>query len=276
MRGLRGLLVFAVLVVLPWWGLGFLPTPGAGSRVDAEPRGDAAGISDGPIVVELFTSQGCSSCPPADRLLGEIEGLVDGVEVVPLSFHVDYWNYLGWRDPFSSDRWSDRQRRYAKVLPAGRVYTPQLVVAGREHLVGSNPRTVRHALEEAARRTPSGAVDLLVDLDPGKKALEIRVAAEILHDDGVERDLWVAVRQSGLVTPVGRGENARRTLENDFVVRTFDKALSVPGEKGARKERRLRIDIDPEWSLEELGVVAFLQDPRSFGIDAAAWTPVLR
>src|SRR5690606_23106952 len=90
-----------------------------------------------PAVVEPFTSQGCSSCPPADALLPRLDDAAGPLEVVALAYHVDYWNDLGWRDPLSSPRWSERQRRYARRLPSGRVYTPQLVVAGREHVVGS-------------------------------------------------------------------------------------------------------------------------------------------
>src|SRR5512134_2402114 len=97
----------------------------------------AAGEQGKPrAVVELFTSQGCSSCPPADRLLAE---LGEDPAVLPLAFHVDYWDHLGWRDPFSSPRWSERQGRYARTLGRG-LYTPQLVVAGDQDVLGSNQR----------------------------------------------------------------------------------------------------------------------------------------
>src|SRR5262245_2326035 len=95
-----------------------------------------------PVVVELFTSQGCSSCPPADRLLGELvrDGAIADRPVIALSFHVDYWNRLGWTDPFSRPAWSARQQAYADAMRDGRVYTPQLVIAGRSHVVGSRRR----------------------------------------------------------------------------------------------------------------------------------------
>jgi hypothetical protein len=237
-----------------------------GPSLEGESPADSGSAGGHPVVVELFTSQGCSSCPPADRLLGEL-----GPEAIPLSFHVDYWNYLGWRDPFSSERWSERQRDYARRLPAGRVYTPQLVVAGRSHLVGSNAAAVRRALLEAAAAQPAGSVEL--ELTPTADAVEVRVAAEILAADGHRRDLWVALRQSGLVTPVASGENARRTLENDHVVRRFEKAFHLAGEKGAHAERRVRLALEADWPRDQLSVVAFLQR-EDWVIDGAAWAPV--
>jgi len=271
MRGFRGLVVFGLFIALPWLLLATFET--RKSTADPRPLQEGGSRSDGghgPIVVELFTSQGCSSCPPADRLLRELGQGSGGVEVVPLAFHVDYWNYIGWNDPFSAKRWSERQRKYARQLPAGRVYTPQLVVAGRAHLVGSDARSVERALAEAAQRIPAAVVTLEARMATGDRAVEVRVAAELVHADGVRRELWVALRQSGLVTPVERGENARRTLENDFVVRRFEQALTLPGNAGARQERRMSLEVEPEWDLEQLQVVAFLQAVDGLGIDGAA------
>lgn len=269
MQAMRGFVVLILLLTLPWVVLAMF-----GPRtLTAEPAADEVfgGLGrSGPLVVELFTSQGCSSCPPADRLLGELGTAENGVEVVPLAFHVDYWNYLGWRDPFSSKRWSQRQRDYARVLPGGRVYTPQLVVAGREHLVGSNARSVERALAKAARRAPSGTVALEAQALGEQRAVEVRVAAEMTRAGGGTWDLWVALRQSGLVTPVDRGENARRQLENDFVVRHLERAFTLEGEAGARRERRLRLELEPGWDLEQVQIVAFLQSVDSLEIDGAA------
>src|ERR1700681_1033381 len=120
--------------------------------------GEGRGASDpakgapgrGPVVVELFTSQGCSSCPPADRLLSRLQGdSRTAGTVIPLAFHVDYWNRLGWSDPFSSAAWSERQMTYAKALHSNRIYTPQLVVGGRAECVGSEERQVMRRIHEA-------------------------------------------------------------------------------------------------------------------------------
>src|SRR5260370_2452132 len=108
-----------------------------------------------PLVVELFTSQGCSSCPPADALLA---GLASRPEVLALSFHVDYWDRLGWKDPFSSPEATRRQHRYAELLGTGTVYTPQIIVDGRWQAVGSDPGEVERALDAAPRDGTAEAV----------------------------------------------------------------------------------------------------------------------
>ncbi len=129
--------------------------------------GDRHAAGADPILVELFTSQGCSSCPPADRLLSRLSAAAQGGEtaVIPLSFHVDYWNYIGWTDPFSSAEWSERQRSYAESFDSGRVYTPQLVVNGRRDCVGSNEQRVREEIERAERQRANGRLEL--ELSPG-------------------------------------------------------------------------------------------------------------
>ena len=120
------------------------------------------------MVIELFTSQGCSSCPPADRLLSRLaeEPAYRG-KVVPLAFHVDYWNYIGWTDPFSSPRWSERQRDYGRSLGLGTVYTPQLVIDGRSECVGSQEGDVRREIARALAAPPAGRVELSVSRDGG-------------------------------------------------------------------------------------------------------------
>src|SRR6185436_12890178 len=108
---------------------------------------------EGPVVIELFTSQGCSSCPPADRLLSKLAqaGDLGGKKVAPLSFHVDYWNDLGWNDPYSLPAWTERQRQYASALGDDRVYTPELVVGGGAGMVGSNLVAITSAIAKAPR-----------------------------------------------------------------------------------------------------------------------------
>src|ERR1700756_302855 len=116
-----------------------------------------------PILVELFTSEGCSSCPPADALLAELAGRPD---VLALSFHVDYWDRLGWRDPFSSPAATERQQRYAELLRLATVYTPQMVVDGKWQAVGSDRAEVEQALGSAAGTRDDGPVSL--PFDPGR------------------------------------------------------------------------------------------------------------
>jgi hypothetical protein len=236
---------------------------------DADPRSPG-----GPVVLELFTSQGCSSCPPADRLLSRLarEPKLAG-KVIPLSFHVDYWDYIGWQDPFSSPRWSERQRHYARTFHSSRIYTPQLVVNGRTECVGSHERVVRQQIEDALAAPPAGRVTLETRPreDAGEEGrLRVRAGAEIEATVAGNLDLWVAVWETGLETRVGAGENASRTLHNDHVVRRLEKALTLPGKAGARDSAEIVLGLDKRWKRGSLGVAAFLQDPATRIIHGAA------
>src|SRR5687767_13376254 len=121
-------------------------------------------FGDQPVVVELFTSQGCSSCPPADALLRRIASDPDlRGRVIPLAFHVDYWNHLGWRDPFSQRAWSQRQGDYIRAMKLESAYTPQIVINGKREMVGSSSGAVYRAIEEESRRAADGRVTLTRD-----------------------------------------------------------------------------------------------------------------
>jgi len=262
---------FAPIALLVFVSLAGLATLGA-SRGAA--GGDRSSSPAGPVVVELFTSQGCSSCPPADRLLtrlGEDKELAG--RVIPLSFHVDYWNYIGWRDPFSSADWSRRQNRYSEAFRLGRLYTPQLVINGRSECVGSEADEARHKIAEALQATPAGRVAL--HLDPAASAgasLKVGVDASLAGGAKVARDLdlWVALFETDLKTPVGAGENARRTLRNDYVVRRLVRAFQLPAQPGSQRSGEVALAIDPSWRRANLGVAAFLQDPVTLAIEGAA------
>lgn len=272
----------AVLIVIAAWSAR-AARGGDGRPASAAPAGsaaaagsdpDGAGDGQGFAVVELFTSQGCSSCPPADRLLSELadEPAFAG-RVFPLAFHVDYWNYIGWQDPFSSSEWSRRQRRYAEEL-SGRVYTPQLVLNGSWETVGSRREDVTEAVREALSRPPSAEVTLSLDAGAGAVVAE---AAARRGRGAAERaaELWLALYQDDLETPVTRGENADRRLVNDRVVRRLVRAARLPaGETEVAGEASLA--IEPGWEWRSLGVVAFLQDSDSLEILGAAGAPLGR
>ena len=210
------------------------------------------------VLLELFTSQGCSSCPPADRLLRK---LGQEKSVIPVSYHVDYWNHIGWTDPFSSPEWSNRQRAYAEAMRSRQVYTPQLVVDGSVHLVGSDERKIRKAVAEAMARPPRGEIDL-VSVEWTKTAAAIEVRAR--NTSPGSADVIVAIIEGGLTTKVVRGENSGRALENDHVVRTLVEAFTI--EPGAEKKTRIRVPIDSRSRRERLRAVAFLQDRKSLEI----------
>ena len=168
--------------------------------------------SERPVLIELFTSQGCNSCPPADALLGE---LARQPGVLALAFHVDYWNGLGWSDPFSSKLWTARQNDYAQRLGKRSIYTPQLVVDGADDVVGSNRADIDALIAAARRRTAAGPTIETATDDAGKRVARLGAG-------GAERaTVWLAGYDRSHVTPVGRGENGGRTLTEYQVVRSL-------------------------------------------------------
>jgi hypothetical protein len=168
-----------------------------------------------PVLVELFTSEGCSSCPPADRLLARLAAAqpVPGALVVPLALHVDYWDRLGWKDPFSSAAFTARQGDYAvRFGSAGRVYTPQMVVDGRTEFVGNDEGAARHAIEDSAKGTRA-FVRVVAGADPGSA----RVTVAGARGEGAE--IVLAVTEDPPASDVTRGENAGKKLAHIAVAR---------------------------------------------------------
>jgi len=168
----------------------------------------------GPWAIELFTSQGCSSCPPADLQLGKFCRRSD---IVALSFHVDYWDYIGWKDRFATHETTERQRAYARTLKQRYVYTPEMVVDGIGHDPGVSSEPIASLLAEAQRRSPKRATPELTRSSDG--VLTIKLSAFKL--DG-PADVVLAVYDRRHSTPVHEGENGGRTLENFNIVRHFE------------------------------------------------------
>ena len=170
-----------------------------------------------PVLVELFTSQGCSSCPPADAFLGELAARQD---VVALSFHVDYWNYIGWKDPFATSWATQRQREYGRTLGQRYVYTPEIVVDGAAHAAGSDRDEVERLIAEAEAR-PGPVVEAERNAD------EIRIRIGAGKGEGT---VWLVRFDPEHVTRIERGENGGRTLRNFNVVRGMTKLGTWSGE----------------------------------------------
>src|SRR5882724_11133559 len=175
----------------------------------------AAGPTRTPVVVELFTSEGCSNCPPADELLSRLrqEQLPQGAEVILLGFHVDYWNSLGWQDRFSSADYSKRQEQYAQKLRTQGPYTPQMVVDGAVEFVGNNGTRAHQAIAEAALRTQPAQVE--VSFAAQEKVL-VHVSAPKLPPGN---DVLLAITEDNLGNKIGAGENNGRMLRHSAVVR---------------------------------------------------------
>ena len=215
-----------------------------------------------PILVELFTAEGCSSCPAADVLLEKmIESQpATGVELVGLGEHVDYWDNLGWKDRFSSAKLMARQQGYAARFKTEDVYTPQMVVDGREAFVGNDLNAARRAIESASA-LPHGVIQVAIETSAGN-AINLSVAATQLPPltPGDHADLFVAIIEDHLRTEVKRGENQGRTLTHAAVVRTLQTIGEASGEAATS---RARITLSSDWRRDRLKVVAFAQERGS-------------
>ncbi len=226
----------------------------------------ATGHASDPVaVVELFTSEGCSSCPPADALLGRLveEAESHGEDVLCLAFHVDYWDGLGWPDPFADPRFSARQRRYAGALGEDRVYTPQAVVNGRWSMVGSDGRRLHAALSRALGSPAPARVDLRLSGEGGSRRADVGLTGA---PDGTVVHLAVVERERS--HHVGRGENSGRTLEHHNLVRVF-RTVTLGGETTG-VELELPAGVDPDGAL----VVAYAQDPDTMRILGGTSVPL--
>jgi hypothetical protein len=218
------------------------------------------------VLVELFTSEGCSSCPAADALLESLqrEQPVGGADVIPLGLHVDYFDHLGWKDAFSSASFTARQRDYAQVFGPDSVYTPQIVVDGREAVAGNDEDQVRRAIESAAARphlplrvtgrVTADRVRLTIDL-PGAPANAERI------------DVVAAITEDDLTSVVERGENSGRTLHHVAVARKMQR-VEVLTSKPSVVEAQLQ--IAKTWSRRGLRSIVWLQGAKSRQVYAAA------
>lgn len=233
---------------------------GAGAPAAASTCG-ASSPAHTVALVELYTSEGCSSCPPADRWLSSLRGAgFRRDQVVPLALHVDYWNHLGWTDPFSDARFSARQRRAAGWNRLGFVYTPQLMLQGRDFAAWSNGARFAEALAGINQRPAGADLALRLASDPGRLTLTLHatVVNPTAHPDA---QLFVALYQNQLSTRVSAGENAGRTLHHDHVVRAWHGPIKT-GSDG-RVALNQAFQLDAGWQPAQLGVAAFVQDPHS-------------
>jgi hypothetical protein len=225
-----------------------------------------------PVVVELFTSEGCSSCPPADALLARMDETqpVEGAEVIALAQHVDYWNQLGWSDPFSSHELSERQAVYAHVFGSDGVYTPQMVVDGRAEFPGGSSDRALDAIAQAAREPKAEVLlsraDARTDADaPVRLKLSVEKPPKLA--DGDAADVLLAITEGGLSSDVSRGENSGRKLTHVGVVRRLTK-LGALGAGAFSAETD--VTVDKGWRRENLRAVVILQERASMRVVGAS------
>lgn len=218
--------------------------------------------SASPVLIELFTSEGCSSCPPADALLQQLDRTqpVNGARLIVLSEHVDYWNHIGWTDPYSSHFFSERQSAYGNRFGLSSVYTPQMVVDGQTEFVGNDSWLASKAVEKALA-LPKVAVrisDLSLDV---AKMLEAHVDTDALPETLKVRkaDVYLVVALNHAESQVLRGENSGRRLTHVGVVQSLTKIGSI--ESGKTFSQDVHLKLDPRTDPANLRVIAFIQQP---------------
>jgi len=215
-----------------------------------------------PVLLELFTSEGCSSCPPADRLLEVLDQKqpVAGADLIVLSEHVDYWNQLGWRDPYSSTQYSARQEQYNRSTSDG-VYTPQLVVDGRFRFVGSDQREASSAIQKALRepKVPITISNVARDGQEVRAHIELPTADQSFK--GKQGVLYLAIADNRAESHVARGENAGRALAHVAVTRVLRQVGTLDLDSATAKD--VTLALQPEIGAGGSRIVAFIQDPTS-------------
>jgi hypothetical protein len=248
---MRRLLIVAVLTALPVARFG--PAPPAQARPDLSQPVRA--------VVELFTSQGCSSCPPADALL---KTYADSPDILAISLPVDYWDYVGWKDTFASPRNTERQRAYAKVFKLGPVYTPQAVINGTNQALGSSREEIDRAIEQTAPAFAARRIPLHFWRRENSILIEIGAAAD--GADAKEATIWLAVLQKSGQVAIKRGENSGKTLTYTNIVREL-----TPVGLWTGKPTVIQLAQTAVMSPETEDLIVLVQEGVAGPIIGAAW-----
>jgi hypothetical protein len=221
-------------------------------------------------VVELFTSEGCSSCPSADALVARIQQESKDEPVYILAFHVDYWDRQGWKDGFSDAAYTQRQQQYASWLSLQSVYTPQIVVNGEKEFVGSEEATLRKAINSGLQTTSSAQLTLNgIRLDQGKVDWQYQTQ----DASGTSLSLIVAVVQRSATTNVKAGENNGRTLAHVQIVRAFVTSTVKGGDRGGDKGAG-HLPLPQGVNPHDEELIAFLQNTANGHIIAATSSPL--
>ena len=220
-------------------------------------------VANRAVVVELFTSEGCSSCPPADELLGHLRQDLSAknIQVIPLGFHVDYWNSLGWKDRFSSADFSQRQEQYAKSLKVDGPYTPQMVVDGEAEFVGNSSGQAQREISHAASQPELAAVKITA-VSPDQFAVQVKA-----NSSANPGNVMLAITEDNLTTNVGSGENGGRTLHHAAVVRELRQIGRL---HNGSFEANVPLKLEKEWKRQDLRAIVFVQEGTNGKIQGAA------
>jgi len=244
------------------------------TAVSQEQTASAAGRT--PVLVELFTSEGCSDCPPADALLSQLDARqpVAAADVIVLELHVTYWDG-DWRDRFSSPAYTQRQSMYAFGHSGDQMYTPQMVVDGVDRFVGSRANVAQTAIEKAAH-TAKAQIHLEWSGAAGgnERALHVKVDSLPAGDSSEKPQVYLAVTENHLHSNVRAGENSGRSLDHTGVVRKLSAIGKLnPHAGGAAFDQQTAVKLEHDWKPENLRAVVFLQDSKSLHVLGAAEIP---
>jgi len=254
----------AVMAVLSIgaWRLAVTPQPLRGSDAGSEVRT--------PVLVELFTSEGCSSCPPADRFLEKLDGQpIQGAEMIVLSEHVDYWNHIGWKDPYSASFYSQRQSAYVNRFGLDSVYTPQIVVDGTSEFVGSNSGLADKAFRKALS-VPKLPVRLSLISADASNTLHSHLETGALDSSFGSREVevYVVVALNRAESQVSAGENAGHRLAHVSVVKSLTRVGVL--KQGRVLVQDVQLKLGPGSDSSGLRLIAFVQEPRQGRVLGAA------
>ena len=238
----------------------------------------AADVVRVPVLVELFTSQGCSSCPAADEVLSRLASQqpFQNAEIIVLSEHVDYWNQLGWRDPYSDHQYTLRQQEYSTLFKQRGVYTPQMVINGRVELIGSDERLARREIQRATA-VESNPANVHIEIKEINKKNVAIFALTVDHlpqlNENDVPQVWLAITESGIATPVQAGENSGRTLKHVGVVRTLVQATEMKRDASGYSALA-KVTLQPSWNRKQLRAVLFVQEKNAKRVLGATSVPL--
>ena len=262
--------VLALFLVVPFMGAIIFAVADRRAATEEQPASVTAEQGERrPVVVELFTSEGCSSCPPADALLEKLDQaqLVSGAQVIPMSEHVDYWNYIGWTDPYSSSTFSRRQDGYARRFGLQSIYTPQVVIDGSAELVGNDDRRIKEAIKKSSQ-----AAKVEIRISPvtdtsGVPTVNVDVAPVSQPTGLKDAHLILALANNSAVSHVLRGENRGRELRHVAVVRSLTDLGRFNPIKGFSQSVPLTGELK-QW--DGMRLIAFVQEREYGRIQGAA------
>jgi hypothetical protein len=223
-------------------------------------------------IAELYTSEGCDSCPPADKWFSNFRSQAkSGATVVPLAFHVDYWDYIGWKDRFANAQYANRQRTAVALQGSRSVYTPQVMVDGRDNRSWQSASRFETSMRELTNRAPRATISA----NASESAGALDVFADVAVPSEVDRrdaQVYIAITENNLVSRVTAGENRGATLKHDYVVRELLGPFSLADSGSPRIQKRIRVGAD--WKREDLAVAVFAQHARDGTVLQAIRFPI--